>query len=234
MLYVFIAALVIGFIVLIVVVSNNAINNSASSLGQTREEYLEDFKKPIQERRGKQGELFVKKQLEEILSENDFLFHPLLVLYNQYGDTSEMDFVLVSPKGIFCIEVKYLVGTVRGDEYSDTWEQIYDDDYTPNKNIKNGFKQNENHVSLLERKLNNKYDVENVVIIANDDNDLSDLNSSHVFKTDSFIRLFKELPDKLEMDDVLVIKGELERFIPTEEQLEAHKQRIQRKYHNKA
>lgn len=230
MLYVLIGAVIVGFIVLIVALFNLKINSNASHLGQTRDEYINDFRKPIQERRGKQGELLVKKQLEEVLSGDDCLFHSLLVPYNQYGDTSEIDFVLVSTKGIFCIEVKYLVGTIRGDEYSETWEQIYNDNWTPKKTIKNGYKQNENHVSLLERKLNNDFDVENVVIIANNNNNISELNGSHIFTINSFIRLFNELPDKLDIDDVLIVKKELEKFIPTEAQLDAHKQRIQRKY----
>ena len=230
--YVFVGlgvAIVIAFIVFLYIA---ALRTGAARVGQPKQKRPKKRRLSIQEIRGLQGEKYVEKELAEVMSEHDHLFSGLLIPYNKAGDTTEIDLILVSTKGIFCIEVKYLVGSIVGDEYRKYWEQIYDDLYTSNKTIKNGYRQNEKHVSLLERKLNNQFDVYNVVIIANYDNDISNLNGTHIFRIDSFIDSFKALDDILEIEEIEKASNIIRGFVATEEQLGAHKARLKTKYNN--
>lgn len=230
--YVFVGlgvAIVIAFIVFLYIA---ALRTGAARAELEKVKRLKKRRLSTQERRGKQGEEWVKRKLNKAISLNDYLYSGLLVPYNKADDKTEIDLVLVSTKGIFCIEVKYLIGAIVGDEESNDWEQIYRDSDRPNRIIKNGYKQNQNHVSILKQKLNKRFDVQNIVIIANKDNDISNLNGIHIFRLDSFIESFNVLDDILDIGEVEEASEIIEKFVATSEELEAHKERLKTKYND--
>lgn len=67
------------------------------------------------------------------------------------GESAQIDHVLVSPYGLWCIETKSLRGTIRGKEGDDTWTQIKrsDSGRTYRKKFYNPIAQNATHCQRL-------------------------------------------------------------------------------------
>ena len=109
------------------------------------------------------GENEVNDLLSFLLRSDEYLLPNLLLpLWN--GEKTEIDCVLISRKGIFCIEIKHWVGHISGNDEDEFWLQEYDDSYWEDKWHRNPVKQNNGHCVILKKKLNNRYWINNVVI----------------------------------------------------------------------
>ncbi len=103
-----------------------------------------------------------------------------LILYSGYNTTyTEIDEVIVSPYGIFCIEYKDHLGDIFGNKQNKHWVQ-----HKPNKEssqLFNPARQNYKHVKALEQLLGNRIHgyIHNAVIFTNADSISSD--SKQVF-----------------------------------------------------
>jgi len=71
--------------------------------------------------RGYLGERRVLKELRK-LPDDYWVFNDIDIRVN--GDAAQIDHVLVSPYGVWCIETKSHRGTIRGKEREHTWTQI--------------------------------------------------------------------------------------------------------------
>ncbi len=186
---------------------------------------------PKDEKAGRAGEYIVDIFLKELVKEDEYLLTNLLIPVGKNNET-EIDAVIISRKGIFCIEVKNWIGYVSGSDEDEKWLQQYDDPYMPNKTPKNPVKQNENHCRALKRLLNNRFDIFNVVIFLKLEY-RNGIDSDHVYTLKEFIKDYRQFPGN-EIDERLLrqIHQKLSIYVATEEQLKQHKEKMQKEYGN--
>lgn len=94
------------------------------------------------------GEKFVDLCVKRIIGDNGYLLNNVILPLKEDGET-EIDGILISNKGIFCIEIKNRVGHIIGTDELNKWLQIYDDPSKVNKSHDNPIKQNKYHCSVL-------------------------------------------------------------------------------------
>ena len=187
------------------------------------------FFTPANDRAGMWGEKMVNYQLRSLLREDEYLLSNLLLpLKNGYK--TELDCVLISHKGIFCIETKNWVGHISGNDEDEYWHQEYDDPYMADRDHKNPVKQNEGHCAILERKLHNNYQIDNVVIFANLE-DGCGIESYYAFTIPSFMGYYHELnDDELNPSQIKAVYEMLRPFVATPEELKRHREEIRRRF----
>lgn len=110
------------------------------------------------------GEKIVDEHLRLLLREDEYLLANLLIPLGNGFDT-EIDCVLISRKGIFCIEIKNWVGHISGSDEDESWLQKYDDPYMNDREHRNPAKQNKRHCAILNRVLYNRYDIDGAVYL---------------------------------------------------------------------
>ncbi len=178
--------------------------------------------------KGIQGERSVDYYLKHILTDKEYLLtNVLLPLKN--GFKTEIDAILISKKGLFCIEIKNWVGKISGDDYSEYWIQEYSDPYIPNRKHRNPVIQNQKHCEILERKLNNEYDVNNAVIFLTIE-DRRELYSSSTYDIEEFMTEYKSKQSVLYPEDIEYINDILKKYQATEEELIKHKEQVRAYY----
>ena len=118
---------------------------------------------PANDKAGIHGEKIVNEELRLLLRNDEYLLVNLLLPFKN-GRKTEIDCVLVSRKGIFCIETKRWVGHIIGNDEDERWIQQYDDPYKGDITHNNPVSQNKFHCNVLDRILNYKYEIENAVI----------------------------------------------------------------------
>ena len=174
---------------------------------------------------GVQGERTANFQIRKLLRQDEYLLsNVLLPLKN--GKKTEIDSVIVSRKGIFCIETKNWAGRIYGNDEKEYWTQQYDDPYKIPRKHKNPVLQNEGHCAVLEKILNDRFRVEGAVVFIN-------FAAEYYVKSFCFYTLaqfknhYRELPDnELTIEEVKQIFQKLSRYIPSMEDLIKHKESI--------
>ena len=175
------------------------------------------------------GEDVAVYNFHQILRENEFVLSNLLIPTSN-GRTTEIDSVLITRRGIFCIEVKKWIGHIFGFDESEYWYQVYDDRTIEKKKHPNPVIQNEKHCVNLERILKGKYYVDNIVIFI-DEEDITNIESDHTFNIQGFYNYFKNLEDDvLSNEEIKQLHKLLARYKGTDEQLEKHKTSIQKRF----
>ncbi len=177
------------------------------------------------ERAGIRGERFANYHLRPLLRSDEYLLaNVLLPLKNNH--TTELDCVMISRKGIFCIETKYWVGYIRGGDEDEYWTQVYDNLYRKNKKHRNPVKQNTAHCAVLAKLLNNKVKIENIVIFVNLEYRRG-ISSRYAYTIRQFKNYYRQLNDDvLSTDEIEQLSHELSNYIATKEQLNAHKEDV--------
>lgn len=114
--------------------------------------------------RGKQGEWFVNDNLSA-LPEGYHVINDLLIRFGSY-QSSQIDHVVVSTKGIFVIETKNLGGTIVGDGNNDNWTHYLGRE---KYNLYNPEKQNSGHINCLKQLLRSVADKDfhSIVVFTN-------------------------------------------------------------------
>jgi hypothetical protein len=99
-------------------------------------------------------ELFVSNRLKDILNSGEYAVLDNLLLHSN-GNTSmsQIDHIVISVYGIFCIETKSHQGWIFGSERNPTWTQVR---YRNKYPITNPFHQNYGHIKALELLLGSK------------------------------------------------------------------------------
>lgn len=186
---------------------------------------------PANERAGMHGEKVVNYHLRPLLREDEYLLANLLLPLRN-GHKTEIDCVLISRKGIFCIETKNWVGHIDGNDDDEYWHQEYDDPYMSDKDHKNPVRQNEGHCRVLEKILHNRYGVHNVVIFANLE-DGRGIYSEYAFTVSEFKKHYRGLFDHvLSIEEVKVIYQLLCQYLATPEELEQHRREVKERYNH--
>ena len=132
------------------------------------------------------------------------------VIFKEKKNTlCEIDSILVSRKGLFCIEVKSHRGRGFGSEKALHWKFRKNPDSKAHTHLLNPVMQNGKHCEILEKTLNFQYISYNVVVFPNACN-LHHIKSDKVFTTDSFLEYYNSLKEnQLTKKDILHIVDKL-------------------------
>ena len=173
---------------------------------------------PANDKAGIHGEKIVNEELRLLLRNDEYLLVNLLLPLKN-GRKTEIDCVLVSRKGIFCIETKRWVGHIIGNDEDERWIQQYDDPYKGDITHNNPVSQNKFHCNVLDRILNYKYEIENAVIFCSLE-DGSGINSKFVYTVSDFKTWYRSL-DELGITDFEIkqISQILQKYVATNEQI---------------
>lgn len=220
-----VSALLLVFIIIAIIVFRNIHNrgdyddDGGIQVGGEGKQLFSGDEKEIA---GAEGERYVNYHLRPLLRNDEYLLaNVLLPLKN--GHTKEIDCILITRKGVFCIETKYWVGYIKGNDEDDYWIQEYDDPGKDDNRLKNPVKQNKFHCDVLNELLLNRFPIENVVVFAELEYG-GDINSNYVFTINQFKKYYRSLDDnKIEVFNLNVIYQQLARYVATDEELEKHK-----------
>ena len=181
-----------------------------------------------EDKAGIEGEKCVNYYLRRLLKEDEYLLGNVLIpLKNGYN--TEIDSVLITRKGIFCIEIKNWVGRVKGNDDDTYWYQEYDDPNVQNKRHRNPVIQNQRHVVVLTRKLKNEFNIHNVVIFPTLEIG-SIIDSNYSFTIDEFIKYYNHLDNELSISDVNKAFYVLVKYVATPRELERNKKEMKRRF----
>ena len=180
------------------------------------------------EQHGKTGEAYASYILNRLLDEDEYMLQNLLVPINRNIKT-EIDKVLITKKGIFCIEVKHWSGVISGKDEDEYWYQDFKNRRRPSKENKNPVLQNENHRKAIQNKLGNRYEPYNVVIFIDLD-PASDIDSNCAYTLKSFASFYKTCDIELNNMEIDQIYKTLYPFVASDKQLNEYKEEIKNKY----
>ncbi len=100
-------------------------------------------------RRGREGEKFVAKELYKLLDSNYYrILNNLLLPSTGNLNTAQIDHVIVSNFGIFCLETKAYAGWIFGNIKQKYWTQVI---FHNKERFYNPFYQNYAHIKALEK-----------------------------------------------------------------------------------
>ncbi len=116
------------------------------------------LKKPTT--RGKRGENKVKCVIGETIENEQYVLNDLII--TNAGKTSQIDHIVINPRGIFVIETKNYSGEIYGSENQREWTQVLAYGNIKNK-LYNPLKQNATHVYLV-KKIVGKLPVHSLVV----------------------------------------------------------------------
>ena len=120
--------------------------------------------KKLKQDSGRYGEYLVYKNLEHLdFTGCKFLFN--LIIPKDNNKTTEIDVLLLSPKGIFVIESKNFSGWIFGDEKQENWTQTFKNSQNIVKKEKfyNPIFQNRMHIKCLKNIIGNKFPIYSII-----------------------------------------------------------------------
>lgn len=227
-----VVAVILLLIIVVIVASSSSYNKGDYNDGggtQIGGDENIPFFAPANDKAGMWGERVTNYHLRPLLRNDEYLLANLLIPLRN-GHKTEIDCVLVSRKGIFCIETKNWVGHIHGSDEDEVWVQEYDDPYMEDRHHTNPVIQNENHCSILERVLNNRYPVDNIVIFVDLDY-WDEIDSKYVYSINEFKNYYRELnDDEINQEELKQIYQKLLRYVATEEELKKHREDVKRRY----
>src|SRR6516164_517412 len=103
---------------------------------------------------GKRGENFVSRKLLELDSEHYNVLDDLLLPSLGHTNTTQIDHIVVSDFGIFCIETKSYSGWIFGNARQQHWTQVL---YRYKNRFYNPLRQNYAHIKAVEAIVSPKY-----------------------------------------------------------------------------
>ena len=116
---------------------------------------------------GKYGEYLIYKHLRDFEKKGcKFLFN-IYVPKGKTG-TSEIDVLLITPKGLFVFESKNYSGWIFGNEYRRNWVQILPKGYGQSykERFYNPIMQNETHIRYLKRLIGKELPIRSVIVFS--------------------------------------------------------------------
>lgn len=103
-------------------------------------------KKHVPKWKGKAGEKLVKRILSKLNPESYYVIHDVTV-HTEYGDTTQIDHIVIAETGVFVIETKNYEGWIYGDEKAARWTQGI---FRKKHSFQNPFRQNYKHTKAIE------------------------------------------------------------------------------------
>ncbi len=143
-------------------------------MGLIKKLFKEITKPIVNDFKGKQGESKVNAKL------NPLIFNKVnhrqinnLIIMDERGKSHQIDHVEIRENGIFCIETKNYKGWIFGSEDLDKWTQTL---YNHEKHqFLNPIKQNRSHIYHLSKILDNKYKINSVIVMVQNNADKIDV-----------------------------------------------------------
>lgn len=160
------------------------------------------------DRKGPECELCFNKTLQCYIGKDDYLLANIVINHKK-EILGEIDSVLVSRKGIFCIEIKCNTGHGKGNDKALHWNFKKDPNKKSRTHVLNPVMQNERHCELLKNALGQKYALHNIVVFPNASS-IAKIRSNNVFTTDTFLSYYKSLEsNQLTKKDILRVVDNL-------------------------
>ncbi|EKS7870423.1 nuclease-related domain-containing protein (plasmid) [Bacillus cereus] len=103
-------------------------------------------KKHVPKWKGKAGEKLVKRILSKLDPKSYFVLHNVTV-YTEYGDTTQIDHLVIAETGVFVVETKNYEGWIYGSEKAARWTQGI---FRKKSSFQNPFRQNYKHIKAIE------------------------------------------------------------------------------------
>ncbi|PFV91604.1 hypothetical protein COL21_21545 [Bacillus thuringiensis] len=103
-------------------------------------------KKHVPKWKGKAGEKLVKRILSKLDPKSYFVLHNVTV-YMEYGDTTQIDHIVIAETGVFVVETKNYEGWIYGSEKATRWTQGI---FRKKSSFQNPFRQNYKHIKAIE------------------------------------------------------------------------------------
>ena len=176
--------------------------------------------------RGQEGEQKVNRFMLSILKSGEYYLSNLLVPINDFKKV-EVDGVLITRKGIFCIETKYWKGKIVGYEKDDMW---YQTKCGKSRQVKNPLLQNSSHCKAIEKALYFDFAINNCVILYST-LDLNNIVSDHVYNLESFGEFYSSLNTSvISRRKIRLVYDRLSLYLATKEAIRKHKEEIKLKY----
>ena len=116
---------------------------------------------------GEDGEQYVASVLKDCMREGDKLINDVIVVNPENGNSSQIDHILFSTRGIFVIETKNLSGDIYGDDLSKEWKQVLGDGSIVHFHL-SPVRQNNTHIYVLSKILKTRVWLENIVVFVQD------------------------------------------------------------------
>ncbi|MDA1635170.1 nuclease-related domain-containing protein [Bacillus cereus] len=104
------------------------------------------LKKHVPKWKGKAGEKLVKRILGKLDPTSYYVLHDVMV-HTEYGDTTQIDHIVIAETGVFVIETKNYEGWIYGSEKSARWTQGI---FRKKSSFQNPFRQNYKHKKAME------------------------------------------------------------------------------------
>ena len=120
--------------------------------------------------RGKRGENKVSFVIGDTVENEQYVINNLTILHE--GKSTQIDHIVINPRGIFVIETKNYSGEIYGSENQREWTQILANGNVKNK-LFNPLKQNATHVYHV-RRIVGKMPVHSLVVFVKN-------NTSHIY-----------------------------------------------------
>lgn len=104
------------------------------------------MKKHVPKWKGKAGEKMVKRILSKLEPESYYVLHDVMI-HTEYGDTTQIDHIVIAETGVFVIETKNYEGWIYGREKAARWTQGI---FRKKHSFQNPFRQNYKHMKAIE------------------------------------------------------------------------------------
>ena len=129
------------------------------------------------ETRGRRGENRVKWVIGETIENEQYVINDLILMND--GKTTQIDHIVINPRGVFVMETKNYSGEIYGNENQREWTQVLAYGNVKNK-LYNPLKQNATHVYNV-KKVVGKLPVHSLVVFVQ--------NNTHHIEADNVIPL---------------------------------------------
>lgn len=175
------------------------------------------------------GEKFVALLFRLHLPRDTYQVYHNVTLPTEDGST-QIDHIVVSPSGIFCIETKNMRGWIYGSEKQATWTQVI---YRKKTSFQNPLRQNYKHTEILRTLLELPPDsVHSVVVFVGESTFKSDMPPNVTYCrgcTDYILRFSQPLFDEAQLQHIhqSIQSGRLE---PTRQTHRLHVQHLQARH----
>ncbi len=149
------------------------------------------------ETRGKHGENRVRTIIGETIKNQQYVINDLIVANN--GTTSQIDHIVINPRGVFVIETKNYSGEIYGSENQHEWTQVLAYGTVKNK-LYNPLKQNATHVYHVKRIVGNLPIFSLVVFVQNNTYNIDANNVIPLSELKKVLRLGKTVLNTSQME----------------------------------
>ena len=137
------------------------------------------------ETRGKRGENRVKRVIGDTIENEQYVINDLIIFNN--GKTSQIDHIVINPRGVFVIETKNYSGEIYGSENQREWTQVLAYGNIKNK-LYNPLKQNATHIYNVKKIIGNLHIRSLVVFVQNNTNHIDANNVIPLSALNSILR----------------------------------------------